>query len=379
MGPTAHNKPTCCVAITNNYKYDQRVQKVVRYLVSLGYHINVIGRNFPVLSQENIDAIHSDLHDSVSIDLLSLKYSQGWRFYLEYNWKLWRHIRKQHYDVYLANDLDTILGVYHGSMRHAKRIFDAHEWFEEVDELQTKPFVRWVWKTIANRYIPKFTYCYTVNQWLADTFSRAYSKDFAVVRNIPASRDIEESLPLALQEALPKKFILYQGVINSGRGLDKVISAWRKDLPHLVIAGYGDEVDQLKRLAHQQGKSDQIIWLGRITPNLLPSITQKAQLGLHLLDIASKNYRYSLANKCFEYMHAGIPMLTVNTPIHEMLYEKAPYFLMLDDLHPEQIVQGIQRCLSAESQQVMRQAAHKAKENFTWTNECKQLEAMYGL
>ena len=291
MGPTAHNKPTCCVAITNNYKYDQRVQKVVRYLVSLGYHINVIGRNFPVLSQENIDAIHSDLHDSVSIDLLSLKYSQGWRFYLEYNWKLWRHIRKQHYDVYLANDLDTILGVYHGSMRHAKRIFDAHEWFEEVDELQIKPFVRWVWKTIANRYIPKFTHCYTVNQWLADTFSRAYSKDFAVVRNIPVSRDVEESLPQALQEALPKKFILYQGVINSGRGLDKVISAWRKDLPHLVIAGYGDEVDRLKRLAHQQGKSDQIIWLGRITPNLLPSITQKAQLGLHLLDIASKNYR----------------------------------------------------------------------------------------
>ena len=48
-------------------------------------------------------------------------------------------------------------------------------------------------------------------------------------------------------------------------------------------------------------------------------------------------------------MHAGIPMLTVNTPIHEMLCEKAPYFLMLDDLHPEQIVQGIQRCLSAES------------------------------
>ena len=78
-------------------------------------------------------------------------------------------------------------------------------------------------------------------------------------------------------------------------------------------------------------------------------------------------------------MHAGIPMLTVNTPIHEMLFEKAPYFLMLDDLHPEQIVQGIQRCLSAESQQVMRQAANKAKENFTWTNECQQLETIYTL
>lgn len=379
MGPTTHNKPTCCVAITNNYKYDQRVQKVVRYLVSIGYHINVIGRNFPLLSQKDINAIHPNLHDSVSIDLLSLKYSQGWRFYLEYNWKLWRHIRKQHYDVYLANDLDTILGVYHGSARHAKRIFDAHEWFEEVDELQTKPFVRWVWKTIAYRYIPNFTHCYTVNQWLADTFSKAYSKDFAVVRNIPASRDIGESLPLALQEALPKKFILYQGVINSGRGLEQVISAWTKDLPPLVIAGYGDEVDQLKRIVHQQGKSDQIVWLGRITPGLLPSITKRALLGLHLLDTASKNYRYSLANKCFEYMHAGLPMLTVKTPIHELLYEKAPYFLMLDDLQPEHIAQGIEHCLSAESQQAMRQAANKAKGNYTWVNECHQLESIYSL
>ena len=93
MGPTTHNKPTCCIAITNNYKYDQRVQKVVRYLYP-GYHINVIGRNFPLLSQKDINAIHPDLHDSVSIDLLSLKYSQGWRFYLEYNWKLWRTYKK---------------------------------------------------------------------------------------------------------------------------------------------------------------------------------------------------------------------------------------------------------------------------------------------
>ncbi|HAB89844.1 MAG TPA: hypothetical protein DCF84_04850 [Bacteroidetes bacterium] len=379
MGQTIHNKPTCCIAITNNYRYDQRVQKVARYLASLGYHITIIGRNFPVLSLEDINSIHPDLHDSVSIDLLSLKYSRGWRFYLEFNWKLWRLLRKQKYDVYLANDLDTILGVYHGSTHHAKRIFDAHEWFEEVDELQTKPFVRWVWKTIANQYIPKFTHCYTVNQWLADTFSTAYSKDFTVVRNIPVSRNLKDALPQAIQEALPKDFILYQGVINSGRGLDNVISAWTKDLPPLVIAGYGDEVDQLKTLAHQQGKSDQILWLGRITPSLLPSITKKALLGLHLLDTASKNYRYSLANKCFEYMHAGLPMLTVETPIHEMLYEKAPYFLMLDDLQPQHIAQGIHHCLSAESQQVMRQAAYKAKENFTWANECQHLETMYAL
>ena len=78
-------------------------------------------------------------------------------------------------------------------------------------------------------------------------------------------------------------------------------------------------------------------------------------------------------------MHADLPMLTVKTPIHELLYEKAPYFLMLDDLHPVQILQGIQRCLSGESQQIMRQAANKAKENFTWTNECLQLESMYTL
>ena len=377
MGLTSYNKPTCCVSITNNYKYDQRVQKVVRYLVSIGYHITIVGRNFPELSREDIDSIHPDLHDSVSIDLLSLKYSRGWRFYLEFNWKLWKHLRKQQYDVYLANDLDTILGVYHGSTRHAKRIFDAHEWFEEVDELQTKPFVRWVWKTIANRYIPKFAHCYTVNQWLADTFSRMHSKDFAVVRNIPISREVEEILPQALQEVLPKKFILYQGVINSGRGLEQVISAWTKDLPPLVIAGYGNEVEQLKRIAHQQGKSDQIVWLGRITPGLLPSITKRALLGLHLLDTASKNYRYSLANKCFEYMHAGLPMLTVKTPIHELLYEKAPYFLMLDDLQPEHIAQGIQRCISAESQQAMRQAANKAKRSFTWVNECHQLKSIY--
>ena len=72
-------------------------------------------------------------------------------------------------------------------------------------------------------------------------------------------------------------------------------------------------------------------------------------------------------------------MLTVKTPIHELLHEKAPYFLMLDDIQPEHIAQGIKRCLSAESQQAMRQAANEAKKNFTWANECQQLETMYAL
>ena len=72
-----------------------------------------------------------------------------------------------------------------------------------------------------------------------------------------------------------------------------------------------------------------------------------------------------------------LPMLTVKTPIHELLYEEAPYFLMLDNLQPENISQGIQRCLSAESQQAMRQAANKAKRSVTWVNECHQLKSIY--
>ena len=75
----------------------------------------------------------------------------------------------------------------------------------------------------------------TVNQWLADTFSSAF-EGLHCSENIPISREVEEILPQALR-GIAKEIHSLPRVINSGRGLEQVISAWTIDLPPLVIAG----------------------------------------------------------------------------------------------------------------------------------------------
>jgi glycosyltransferase involved in cell wall biosynthesis len=213
----------------------------------------------------------------------------------------------------LSNDTDTLPANFLASkIRRKKLVFDAHELFPEVPELAHRPKVKRIWKKIEDWIFPHLKYCYTVCQLIADYYNQKYNINMKVVRNVPYCSEPANEKLLDYPE---KKIILYQGAVNLGRGLEWVIDAMPLvENAVLVIIGDGDMMNELKERVKNLQLEEKVFFLGRISGSELHKYTPSADLGLCLLENRGLNYYYSLPNRIFDYLHAGVPVLATDFP-----------------------------------------------------------------
>ena len=107
-------------------------------------------------------------------------------FYAFFNLRLFFILLFKKADVFVSNDLDTLLANYLASKfkRKTELVYDSHEYFTEVPELTNRPGVQKIWMKIERMIFPKLTKIYTVNDSIAKIYSELYTKDIKVVRNI---------------------------------------------------------------------------------------------------------------------------------------------------------------------------------------------------
>ena len=168
------------VSVTNDLSTDQRVKKVCESLLKLDLEILLIGRNLP--DSRSIKRPYKYLR-------MNLLFNKGALFYAEYNLRLFLILLFSKVDVYHSNDLDTLLANYLASIIRRKPIvYDSHEYFTGVPEIQNKTFVKKVWTTIENHIFPKLKHIFTVNQSIASLYEKQYGKKLKVIRNIPRKK-----------------------------------------------------------------------------------------------------------------------------------------------------------------------------------------------
>ncbi|MEM9835020.1 MAG: glycosyltransferase [Bacteroidota bacterium] len=352
--------------VTNDLSQDQRMDRICRSLVREGHQVTLVGRELPN-SRPLIDKPYQQHR-------LSLRYHRGKRFYLEYNWTLFRWLQQQEVDVINSVDLDTLLAGYWAKSPEQKLVFDAHEYFSETPEVIDRPFVQGVWRKLAKWLIPKTDLCYTVGPELAKIFRKKYGKSFGVVRNVPLAKSA-----VSAKQSNNRRIILYQGMLNRGRGLDVVIEAMRQ-LPHceLWLAGHGDELERLQSSYQDLVQQGRVKFLGFIPMEQLPALTAKAWLGLNLLDAVSPSYYFSLANKCFDYIQAGLPSIQMNFPEYRAINTQFECMLLLPELNVSKLVNMIQLIQEQpEKYQRMQQQALLAAKELNWEREELRLLSMW--
>jgi glycosyltransferase involved in cell wall biosynthesis len=297
-------------------------------------------------------------------------------FYLEYNLRLLIFLLRQPADLICAVDLDTLVPAYlTGRIGRKDCIYDAHEYFTEVPEVVDRPFTKAVWEWVANRIIPRLANAYTVGPCLAAIFRDRYGTDFAIIRNLPRQQSAHITPPLDAEQ----KIILYQGRLNAGRGLETAIRAMHRiDGAVFWIAGEGDLSAALRQLVRREGLEAKVKFLGFLEPEVLRALTLKAHIGLNLLENKGLSYYYSLANKAFDYIQAGLPSIQMDFPEYRALQEQYQVFALLDGLAVEPLVALLQELL--EKPKVWSALHHnclEARKELCWEKEEQKLAIFY--
>ncbi|MDB5205667.1 MAG: glycosyltransferase family 4 protein [Flavisolibacter sp.] len=350
--------------VTNDLSYDQRMHRICTSLAQNGFTITLVGRK---------------LKTSIALQQrpfvqkrIQCFFNKSFLFYAEYNLRLFFFLSMKKMDAICAIDLDTILPCLAISkIKKVPRIYDAHEYFTELKEVRTRPFVKEIWGRIERYAVPKFSLGYTVSEGLAQAFKETYGRQYTVIRNLPK---LIPAVPL-LQ---PGKFILYQGAVNEGRCFEYLIPSMKMIKYPLVICGDGNFMQQLKELIAANGVSGKVELKGMLLPEDLRTIAQKASLGIGLAEKEGINQFHALPNKFLEYMHAGLPQIAMNFPEYKKINDRYKIAVLLDELSVDIVAASINATMENESLLIeMKSNAITAREVYNWEAEEKILLQFY--
>ncbi len=358
------------VSVINDLVTDQRVNKNCLTLQKAGYEVLLVGRKqrkSPPMDERPY-ACHR----------MKLLFEKGPFFYAEYNIRLFLFLLFHKANLLFSNDLDTILPCFFISkLKRSKVIFDSHEYFTETPELVHRPRVQRVWKRIEEFVVPRLGRLITVNESIADLFREKYNVEVFVVRNIPMRRMLPPKGDAATL-GLPsdKHLLVLQGSgINVQRGAEELVQAMRH-LPdcHLMIIGGGDVLPILKTMVGELAITDRVTFLPRMPYAKMMAYTQLAEIGFTLDKDTNLNYRFSLPNKLFDFIQAGVPIVASHLVEIERIVRQYDIGTFIENHDPETIAKTIQEVLADEERRnLWKQNLKRAAAELCWENEEKEL------
>jgi len=367
-------KKKVILSVTNDLTSEQRVHKVCLFLEQAGFEVTLLGR-------KRRKSLPLDKR-SYNTKRLFLFFEQGPLFYAEYNLRLFFYLLFHPADILVANDLDTLLANYWVSRIKGNRlVHDSHEYYTGVPELEGRPRVKKIWKSIEQSIFPKLKAMYTVNDSIAGLYRAEYGLDVKVVRNFPV-RIERNSMPRNRKElGLPgqKNIILYQGSVNVDRGLLEAIEAMQYVSDAiLLIVGDGDILEEVKSRASALNLKEKVLFKKKVPFEELWHYTAHAAIGISLDKDTNINYRYSLPNKIFDFIHAGVPVLASDLVEIRKIFSKYPVGELIQNHDPRHIAEKINFMFEDSSRWKMwKENAVASSGDLCWQNEQSVLEGIF--
>ena len=299
-------KKKIALLVTNNLEKDQRVNKVSYSLMNFGFDVTTIGSKSRPCKEYVTPYTNKRLY---------VFFKHGFLFYLEINIRFFLFLLFSDFDVYVANDTDSLIAAFFaGKIKNKPIVVDLHELFPEVPEVVNRRFVKFVWTKIEDFILPKISNGYTVCKSIADYYAKRYGISLKVVRNVPHFSAYKGKKD-EFKDLTGKKIILYQGAVNVGRGIEWIMEAMKYiDDSVFVVVGNGDLYDELKARSNQNEFQGKVLFMGPVPYSNLQNYTLSADLGVCLLDNVGLSYYYSLPNRIFDFMQCHVPILATDFP-----------------------------------------------------------------
>jgi Glycosyltransferase len=309
-------------------------------------------------------------------------FKRGFLFYKFFNIRLFFSLLFKKYDLLVANDLDTLLPNYLVSkIRKIPLVYDSHEYFTGVPEIQKRPFVKWVWTIIERSVFPYLRNVMTVSDSIAEKYAGQYGIKPVTIRNCS---DPYEGIKSFTHDEMGidrgNLIVVLQGTgINADRGGKELIEAiGLTDGVTLLVIGSGDLLPQLKVKVNELNISDKVRFIPTLPWNEMMRYTKSADAGLSLDRDINLNYRFSLPNKLFDYISAGIPVIAGNLQEVKKIIEENKCGITIPDISPSEISKAIIRLRDNHLLlNKLKQNAVNASEKLSWEKESIKVIVFY--
>ncbi|QIG91096.1 glycosyltransferase [Bradyrhizobium sp. 6(2017)] len=295
-----------------------------------------------------------------------------------------RQVEERKFDVLHVHDYPLLrTGVEVKRRRGCTLVYDAHELYHGQAQLPAE--VRKRYRRREKRLIHAANVAITVNWYIAAMMARDYRCQLPqVLLNAAPQVSLERpqsTLRARLGLAEEARLVLYQGWMSAERGIDSLVraAAYFPANIHLVLIGYGDCEPQLKTISHEQGTDDgRVIFMGRIEPELLATLTWEADLGVIPYRPVDLNHLYCSPNKLFEFAVAGVPFLANDLPFLRDIAEEHGFGVITDLDRPESIAAAVTSALADSHRYAeLKRAAVEAGSRLNWEIEGGKLLDIY--
>jgi glycosyltransferase involved in cell wall biosynthesis len=287
-------------------------------------------------------------------------------------------------DVYHCHDFNTVWAGYRAVERwKAPLVYDSHEIYAHQNVPHPTRRRRWFVQAVERTVLKRAAAVITVNESIADYLAKKYRiARPVVVMNVPWKSVAVEPASLPEPFRADGLKILYLGGIMRGRGLEEAIHATAL-LPDARLIMMGPVVrpmyqEGFAKLAADLGIADRVYFVPPVPPEAVTAVASHATVGLAMINNICLSYFYSLPNKIFESMHAGLPVVASDFPEIKRIVEGYEVGVTCDPEDAAAIAAAIRRVLSDPVKyEQMRENARAAAGLFTWDREAEKLVALY--
>lgn len=307
--------------VFNDLSNDNRVLNQANTLKKAGYNLTLLGlqRSTSLPLKENRNGIRVIRVKMKSGIIERIKYLRA-LYFLVHVWFRLTKLGLKKYDIVHCHDLNTLqFGVWIKCLKFARVIlvYDAHEYETQRNGLKG---VWWKYIKVKERLLIRFCdRVITVSDTIADEYARLYKIERpAVIYNCPILRTPEIIKYNLFKDKFKipaeKKIYLYQGYLYQGRGIEVVLEAFKKlnlEDAVLIFMGEGGLTQHIES-QREYGKS--VFVHPFVSGEILLRYTSSADFGIAFIEDISLSDRYCLPNKLFEYIAAGLPVITSGLP-----------------------------------------------------------------
>jgi glycosyltransferase involved in cell wall biosynthesis len=281
----------------------------------------------------------------------------------------------------VANDWPALVvaSAYKRAVRNVRIHYDSHEFAAlEFDERQWwrlvyKPFVQ----RLETAHIGAADAVSTVGPRLADALRvhHRLAECPVVIRSIP------DRIALEPRSAAWPLRLLYHGHVVHHRGLEALIDSMRFwTVPHhLTIRGDGDPgyVATLRQRAAALGAAARISFEPAVAPDdVVPRAAVGADVGVFCPPLDTPQRQFTLPNKLFEYIGAGLAVLVSPGADLRALVEAHGVGVVAADAGPDAVAAAVNALDTAKVER-FRAAAREAAHVLCWEAERKVFDDLH--